>query len=97
MLSVGARKIQRGQMSGKIDSPIYPVLSWRIAVGSAAVDRVTFLEIGYATNLTETRDALTGRPPAHSIPLGMTSRQCRDLAADLIDAANNIEGESARQ
>lgn len=83
-------------MSEKIDSPIFPVVSWRVAVGNAPAGKVTFLEIGYAKTLTETRAALPGRAPPHKVPLGLTGQQCRDLAADLIEAVNKIDGGSTR-
>ena len=85
-------------MSGKIDSPIFPVVSWRTGVGGLGGDsQVAFLEIGYAKTFGETRAALPGRPAPHTVPLGMTARQCRDLAADLLAAANKIDAGSARQ
>ena len=84
-------------MGEKIDSAIFPVVAWRIAVGNAGRDgRVTFLEIGYAKTLSETYAATPGRDPPNKVPLGLTAQQCRDLAADLVAAANKAEGGSAK-
>jgi hypothetical protein len=80
-------------MGEKIDSAIFPVVAWRIAVGSVGGgDRLTFLEVGYARTISEARAAEPGRPPPNKVPLGLTPQQCRDLAADLVEAVNKAEG-----
>jgi hypothetical protein len=80
-------------MSENIDSAIFPVVAWRVAVGNAGHDsRVTFLEIGYAKTRAEIGAATPGRDPPNKVPLGLTAQQCRDLAADLVAAANKAEG-----
>lgn len=84
-------------MSEKINSTIFPVVAWRIAVGDAGGgSRVAFLEIGYAKTLAETKAATPGRDPPNKVPLGLTCQQCRDLAADLVAAANKAEGGPAK-
>ena len=80
-------------MGEKINSAIFPVVAWRIAVGNAGQgNRVTFLEIGYARTRSEIEAAAPGRSPPDKVPLGLTVQQCRDLAADLVEAANKAEG-----
>ncbi len=84
-------------MGEKIDSTCFPVVAWRVAVGNAGrKSRVTFLEIGYARTLSETKAAAPGREPPNKVPLGLTAQQCRDLAADLVAAANKAERGSAK-
>jgi hypothetical protein len=79
-------------MAEKLQSAIYPATAWRVAVGGAGnAGQVALLELAYAKGLADMRAAAAGAPPKNKLPLGLTARQCRDLAADLVDAANKID------
>jgi hypothetical protein len=70
------------------ETVIYPVLGWRTALGD---DEVCLVEIVFARNLKEAEVSTKGGE-APGVPLGMTAHQCRELGADLIDAANKLDG-----
>ena len=82
-------------MSGKLDSRVYPVTAWRFAIGSSGGDQeVALLKIAYAKDVGEVRAAAAGVALKNMLPLVLSARQCRHLAADLVDAANKLDGGS---
>jgi hypothetical protein len=73
------------------DRVIYPMINWRVATGVKKT-KVCLLEILFARNVKEAQAGLEGGDlPGFSI--GMTPNQCRQLAADLIEAANKLDGQ----
>ena len=83
-----------GRMSAQ-ESRLYPVTAWRFAIGaSGGAEEVTLLEVAYAKDVGEMRAAAAGARPNNTLPLGLTAKQCRDLAADLVEAANKADGGS---
>jgi len=70
-----------------IGTVIYPAVGWRFAVGEA---NVALFEIAYARNLSEARAAVAGAK-SPTLPIGLSAKQCRELAADLINAAKQLE------
>jgi hypothetical protein len=75
-------------MSKTNEMILYPAVGWRFAVGQG---NVCLFELAYARNLGEARSAIAGARSL-TLPLGLTAKQCRNLAADLMDAANQIDG-----
>jgi hypothetical protein len=70
------------------ETVVYPVIGWRTALGD---DKICLVEIVFARNLQEA-EASTKSGEAPGVPLGMTAHQCRELASDLIEAANLLDG-----
>ena len=68
---------------------IYPMMGWRTAL--ADDNKVCLVEIVFARNQKEAQ-AIANGGELPGVPLGMTANQCRELAADLIDAANKLDG-----
>ena len=82
-------------MSAKLESRVYPVTAWRFAIGSSGGDQqVALLQIAYAKDVGEVRAAAAGVALKNMFPLCLSARQCRRLAADLVDAANKLDGGS---
>jgi hypothetical protein len=68
---------------------IYPTMMWRVVLDDD--QEICLVEIVFARNLEEaTKGAEGGELPG--VPLGMTANQCRELAADLVEAANKLDG-----
>jgi hypothetical protein len=85
-MGVGGSRQQR--MTDDTDAKIYPTTAWRIAIGDT---KVCLVEIQYARDMAELHiGAAGGELP--SVPLGMTEEQCRELAADLMEAAHRLKG-----
>jgi hypothetical protein len=67
---------------------VYPVVGWQAVFDE---EPVCLMLVGYARNSKDAAAARAGkRTPC--IPLGFTAAQCRKFAADLIEAANHIDG-----
>jgi hypothetical protein len=47
---------------------------------------------GWGETRSEAKAAIGGAKAKHVLPLGFAAKQCRDLAADLVDAANKLDG-----
>jgi hypothetical protein len=74
-------------MSDISDRVIYPMMDWSISVGET---KVCLVEIEFARNLKEAKAGANGGA-LPGVPLGMTANQCRELAADLLDAAKRLD------
>jgi hypothetical protein len=71
------------------DKVIYPMMTWSVALGDDA--KVCLVEVVFALNFKEAEAGSKGGESL-SVPLAMTAKQCRELATDLIDAANRLGG-----
>ena len=76
------------QAAEERETVVYPMIRWRTSLGD---DEVCLVEIVFARNLKEAEVSTKGGE-APGVPLGMTAHQCRELGADLIDAANKLDG-----
>ncbi len=67
----------------------FPVIGWQAIVGEQPI---CLMRVGYVRNPKE-RDAVqAGRREPPIVPLGFTADQCREFAADLLKAAEAIDG-----
>jgi hypothetical protein len=73
------------------DRIIFPMIDWRVATGVKKT-KVCLFEILFARNVREAQAGFDGGD-LPSVSLGMTPNQCRELAADLMEAANKLDGQ----
>jgi hypothetical protein len=68
---------------------IYPTMAGRVAIADA---KACLVEIIFARDLAEAQAGVVEGAALPGVPLGMTANQCRELAADLMNAANTLDG-----
>ncbi|HLH48166.1 MAG TPA: hypothetical protein VKV96_02390 [Roseiarcus sp.] len=67
---------------------VFPVVGWEALTAN---EPICLVRIGYVRDAKEGEAVRAGHEPP-IIPLGFTAKQCRDLALDLLKAANAIQG-----